>query len=717
MASLNELQDALINADKAGDAAAARQLADAIHSYKATESAKPAASQIGSSINGIPRQLGLTARYALEGPAQFAQSITEPIRNFVTDPISRMFGGKNGKPLGAAVSSLADKIGLPSPQGANERMVADGTRMGFGAGATFGLGGGLQQLPGYAQQLGAFLTAAPAQQLGSAVGAGLASGASREGGGGALQQGVAGVLGGLGGGMVPGAVSALSTAARGALTPSWSNMQIDAKISQAMATRGIDYTAIPERVKQGLRAELGSSLQAGKQIDPAAVARLADFKATGLTPTRGMVSQDPVQITREMNLAKMAANSGDAELHGLPRLQNQNNTQLIRNLNEGGASTGDAFMASENAIGSIRARDAGLKSATTKLYEAARDLPGGEIPLDRTAVVNGVYSALAKNNKLAYLPKEISDTLDLISQGQVTRNGQTFHVPFDAKALDNLMTDIATAQRGTRDGNVKAALSAARQAIDASELNPVKRQYGGSQLVTEAGGEALKVADAQAQAFMDALNKARASHAGRMNWQESARPIEAVIDGVEPDNFFKKFVLNGTVRDAQTLAKEVPSSGIKEAIMAHLKDKALNSASDEIGKFSQAAYNKALLNLGDRKLAVFFSPEEISQLKTVGRVASYTMNQPVGSAVNNSNSGALVLGRGADFLGTLAKKVPFGQQMVADPLRNINVALSQRQAEKLLPGLLARPENTSFMNGLLAPTLAAGGLLAAPMSP
>ena len=41
-------------------------------------------------LNQIPRQLGLAARYAIEGPAQAAEIITEPIRQNITDPLARL---------------------------------------------------------------------------------------------------------------------------------------------------------------------------------------------------------------------------------------------------------------------------------------------------------------------------------------------------------------------------------------------------------------------------------------------------------------------------------------------------------------------------------------------------------------------------------------------------------------------------------------------------
>ena len=62
---------------------------------------------------------------------------------------------------------------------------------------------------------------------------------------------------------------------------------------------------MPERARQSLRAQMQDALRAGQELDPAAVRRLAEFQTIGATPTRGMVTQDPVRITQEMNLAKM----------------------------------------------------------------------------------------------------------------------------------------------------------------------------------------------------------------------------------------------------------------------------------------------------------------------------------------------------------------------------------------------------------------------------
>lgn len=692
------------------------------------ETVKAAGGAINSAIREVPRQLGLTARYALEGPAQALQIFTEPIAGLM-----RMTG-LNVAPLGETASGIADWAGLPSPANATERVVGDITRTVAGAAASARGGGLLSKVPGVVGQVGRMFSAAPVQQLGAAAGAGGAGGLSREAGGSELEQGLAAVVGGVAGGLAASGLQALSGVAKRAVSPKLTPQQLDMRINIALERGGIDPATIPSNVRAGLRSELAGALQAGKELDANAVARLADFKTVGLTPTRGTVTLDPVQITREANLAKMGANSADGGLQGLARIQNENNAKLIDTLNGAGGRTGDPFRAGETAINSIVSRDEALRQNVTSLYNQARSMPGGDIPLDRASFVNAIYDRLAKENKLNYLPDNISNMLNTISTGQIQRNGQTFQVPFTANTLDNLMTDIATASRSSNDGNVRAALKLARDAIDGVQVQPIKQGFGGNQLVTSAGADFLRAQDAAAGQFMDALNTARGAARNRFSWQESSRPVQAALGGAQPDDFIRKFVINGSVADAEAVARNFSAqqpgralvfpgqampatttqhtTPIRDAIVSHLKDRALNGASDEVGKFSQSAFNKALKQIGDRKLALFFSPEEIAQLKAVGRVASYTQAQPIGSAVNNSNSGALLLGRGIDAL----DKIPVLGPMFGQPVRNIVASVQQSSATNVTPGLLGTAPQANFAErmGLLPGALVStGGLLSA----
>ena len=343
---------------------------------------------VNRGISDLPRQVGLAGRYGLEGLANAAQVFTEPVAGLM-----RM-AGINTAPLGQVATSAADAIGLPKPRDELERVVGDATRLVAGAGGTLGGAQQLAKLPGMIGSIGGALSTAPMAQLSSAAGGGGLSGLSREGGGDELQQAAAGLIGGVAGGFAPGLVQGATAGVKRAMTPKMTPQQLDAQINVIFERSGGDYSQIPERARQALRTELRSALQSGKEVNADAVRRLADFQALGVTPTRGMVTQDPVQITREMNLAKMGANSADDQLQGMARIQNQNNTRLIGNLNEAGASRGDQFRAGESAIGGILGRDAQKAANVTTLYDQARDTTGRSAQLNGRAFADKVSEVL-----------------------------------------------------------------------------------------------------------------------------------------------------------------------------------------------------------------------------------------------------------------------------------------------------------------------------------
>ena len=656
---------------------------------------KAAGKSLNRGLSDIPRQLGLTARYALEGPAQAAQVFTEPVAGLMR------WAGIPTRPLGEIASGAADAIGLPKPETSQERVVGDATRLLAGTGGMLGASRAMAQLPGMVGTVGAGMAANPTAQLTSATGAGVMGGLSREGGGNEMQQAGAALIGGVAGGMVPGAANAAVNAGKrlfNRLTP----QQMDVQISNVLQRAGMDYSQVPERARQSLRAQMQDALRAGQELDPAAVRRLAEFQTIGATPTRGMVTQDPVRITQEMNLAKMGANAGDDGLQGLARVQNQNNTRLINVMNEAGANRGDAIAAGQRAIGAIQAQDDALAGRVSSLYQQARDTSGRSAALDGAAFTRTANQMLDEGLLGGALPKDVADHMNRIARGEV---------PFDVNYAEQLKTRIAALQRATNDGSARMALGMVRRALDETPLMSAPQVNPGN--LPAVPGTVPPSPAALGQESIDAFNQARQAARQRFGWQESARPIEAALNGAQPDDFVQKFVIRGTVADASALAKNAPTAEIKNAILAHLKDKALGGYADEVGKFSQSAYNKALNQIGDRKLSLFFLPEELNQLRTVGRVASYMQNQPVGSAVNNSNSGALLLGKGIDLL----NKLPGGQTFLGQPLQNINVSIQQRAAQNVLPGLLATQPRQPMASGLLAPAAAfSGGLLAPPVT-
>lgn len=682
------------------------------------EAVQKAGSALSTGLGAIPRQLGLAARAGLSGAGDVLGIVSNPIASAIN--LGFIAAGKNAPMPNASetMTGLADRIGLPKPETPTERVVQEGARLMAGTGTVGAAGKAAQLGTEGAKRVGQFLTQALDSQLTAAAGSGLFGGAVKEAGAGPGTQVAASLLGGVVGGSVPGAVRSAKGWITSLAAPKMTPQQLDIRIERMLRDQGVDWNAVPAGARASLRDELSDALSTGKELDPTAVRRLLDFKTVGATPTRGTITLDPVQLTREKNLSKLAANSSAGELHGLPRVENANNRALIAKLNEG--APGDPYVAGERAIGAIAERDARARSIENRLYAEARDSAGRAIPLDRNSFVNQAYENLAQSNKGAFLPESVGKLLEQIRLGKATHGGQEFDVPFNVDVIDNLKTTLASASRGTQDGNVKAALKAVRDALEATPAAPIKRDFGGSQVVTQGMAEVMQQADDLPAQALGAFDRARGVARARRTWQESAPAIEAALDGATPDQFIKKFVFSESAAfdDVSKLARELKrnpqaQAAVKSAIVGHLKDKALSGAADEVGRFGAAGYNRAL-NALERKLPLFFSAEEIAQLKAIGRVASYTTTQPVGSAVNNSNTAGMLAGRGLDALTGIANKLPFGRMAITDPIQSIMLSVGQSGAQKTLPGLLVPEAAAPLANRLAVPGVLTAGLLAAP---
>jgi len=155
---------------------------------------QPAAEQPGM-LDQIGRQLGLTARYGIEGVGNLAGMVSDPFGQFLP----------GYQPTGQMASGLADTLGLPQPQGALEQGVGNASRalVGTGLSAGAGLATGAPQMAAQPlMQALSTMSGSGAQQVAQQAGAGQ---------GGQL-------VAALAGGLTPGAASfAIPGAIRGAV--------------------------------------------------------------------------------------------------------------------------------------------------------------------------------------------------------------------------------------------------------------------------------------------------------------------------------------------------------------------------------------------------------------------------------------------------------------------------------------------------------------------
>ncbi len=690
--------------------------------------------KVGDALLEIPRQLGLTARYGVEGLADVAQIGTEPIRYFV-NPLLEASGLQKAPSLRSTVSGLMDKAGVPSPQNETERVVGDATRMVAGAG---GLAGGARAAAGVVPKVAVptmeALASNPGAQTVSAATAGGAGGAVREAGGGEGAQFTAALASGLTGAGLTVAGQKLYTAVadviRRAITPKSSMAQINLTLNGILEQNGIDVSNVSQMVRSELAHEVKKALDTGKALNPDVIRRIADYGVVGATPTRGSVTLDPGIVTRERNLAKLGANSSDVDLQQLSGVQNANNSRLIANLNEMGATGANAnpVVAGEKVIGAITARDAAARGVETSLYNKARDSSGRAIELDGQGFVYDAYRRLAESNRGAFLPEGIKSILEQLRTGkQKLPDGTVAPMPFTVDTIDNMKTMLATAQRGATDGNARAALSQVRAALDDVQPVAVGRPTGSTLPVDPAQlAAAQNQANTVSQQSLDAFDKARRFSRARHNWQESAPGIADALSDANPDRFVRDYIISNGAKsstaDVERMLHTVnrdpqAKAAVQESVMAYLKRAALGKGgTDEAGNFSASNFNGAMNEIGDLKLRLFFTPEQIAQLKAVGRVAQYETFQPRGSAVNNSNSAAALGGWFVDALekigqSSLVGRIPMGDSLIRTPAKNWSAQIGVNAA---MDPYAAASRSAVPQSGRLADLLGPGLLLSAP---
>lgn len=629
--------------------------------------AEPFGKRVNREVADIPRQLGLTARYGLEGIG----SIPEIIGNAMEGAGIKGAGGNFG-------TTVANKLGLPVPESQIEKIVSHPSRLMAGAGGVIGGANKLANVVSEsARPVLSSLAANPGLQVSSAAGAGGAGGYVKETGGDDLSQFLASVAGGI---AAPASVSAMSSlpqraailAKRGVefLAPGLSQpttLNVDVVINNALQNSGLNLAQIPQGVLANLRNDVAQASQLG-QLSPDALRRLVDYRLVGATPLRGNLTLNPVELTREKNLAKIAANSSDSALQPIVMRENANNNTLIEGLNGLGASTqDDAISAAQRVINTLQRNNEAAQGVINNAYSQARGTSGRSAALDPSYFANTANNLLDESMLGGKLPADVRNLLNRAATGDM---------PLTVDVAEQFKTRIGALQRASTDPAERMALGQVRQALDSTPL-----------------------LEGQGQEAIDAFNRARRINRTWMDVVDRTPALQAVRDGVEPDKFVNQFIIgNGnsasvmSVAQLRNLIRNSPESmaAIRGQIASFIKDKATSGASDEVGKVSQSALNKAIESIGERKLAMFFQPDEIARLRALGRVASYEQVQPVGSAVNNSNTSGATIGTMLDKLSRmpLLGKIPMGQQLVGQPLQNITAGLNASRATNIPASLI-----------------------------
>jgi len=297
--------------------------------------------------DSVARQVGLTARYGMEGLGQVADIVGSPLNML----INRATGSQLGTPS-QSMSNFATMLGLPQPQTGLERGVGNVTRALAGVPAMAGVGGLLQQAPNLtAQVVGRGLAAQPAAQMaGATAGTGAAEIARN-------QFDVQNPLALLGINLAAG-LPASAVAARAANIPSGTNYRdpVTGQLIESAAQRGVNIdvgdVGGPGSTLLRKTRQFGDTTQDANQTKSAQVRNLIE-KVTEQVKPASVTKEGGEKLVIANNLRTQYRNAKDAVSPIFDRAEKlAGNTQIpLSNTNNATIEVLDKFPAvADNAF-------------------------------------------------------------------------------------------------------------------------------------------------------------------------------------------------------------------------------------------------------------------------------------------------------------------------------------------------------------------------------
>jgi hypothetical protein len=273
-------------------------------------------------------------------------------------------------------------------------------------------------------------------------------------------------------------------------------------------------------------------------------------------------------------------------------------------------------------------------------YQRLNEANNGKFPVDAKKIAQIALEKLNANDDIDFLPDTWKKRLSDYASGEKELNLNKF---------DNLSTQLATAIRAEKDGNIKNALGHIKDAVE--ELP----------LTDEKAIEFKDIADTARGLFRrqkDLLNPDKPTYNKlySLAYEDNRTPAELERGNVPHpsatglfENFFgnKKTTPADLSRAIELVGKDSAAHHeIIAGITDYLKEK--SGVIDDKGNVSQAALNKELNKLGPN-LDLIAGPEVANRLRNIGEVAQLSehVRNKAGGSANVSQTGILTEGEAA----------------------------------------------------------------------
>jgi len=430
--------------------------------------------------------------------------------------------------------------------------------------------------------------------------------------------------------------------------------EADASLAKAFKDSGVDINTIDPAEIRTIRQQVIDAAFGGKELDAAAKLRERDFGKLGMQGTPGQLTRDSNQYAQEINLRGTSP-----EVQGHFRAQN---TQL-QDMMAAYGSDAEHQVVGKDMMASLLKTDEGMRKNVSALYQAARASTGKDldVPLGNLAAQ---YSDIV-HRFADSVPKGVQNQFEAL--GLLT--GKQTKV-FTIEDADKLLVEM-NKHHGS-NSSTNTALRELRTAVK----------------------QAVYDVDATGGPFAPAVKAAQE----RFKLHDAVPALKAASKGkAEQDTFVNKYLINGKTEEVQHLAQLLQSTEPEQfaAARGQIGDSLKRAAYGENvagdAPFSPERYAKALRMYGNDKLAAFFSAEEIEQLNTVSRVASYINKHPASSPVNTSNT-FVAQAMNSPIVSAMLSQVPGGQILGAvGKFATGGIKNQMAVSEAMNPNVVAKP--------------------------
>lgn len=385
-----------------------------------------------------------------------------------------------------------------------------------------------------------------------------------------------------------------------------------------------EFMSLPEKARIDLVEEATKQIKTTGKLNAEQLSRKANLISQGVTPTKSMVTRAPRDWTLERNLQKLAQ-SPDEQLSSvgqeLTGVYEGNNKALIDRLQKLSGGLPKATQESHGmaVMQSIDDLASGTQKQVSDLYEGVRQLKGDQLASDA---------------------KELASTLDDLKDNT-----------YAEKLVSSVANKLKRFGMLDKDGNLTSNTLTVTQAEELRKfVNKLPNDFGKKDIIRAID------ADVMSGLGEDAFGKARAAAQQRFNLldnpttQRALNTFGELSQGKTAQNFIKSQVIDAAEQDVGTLVNtlsKLPAekaaqamSSLRAGVMQHLQEKAINPNS---GQFSGAAFNKAIKEIGEGKLAKILGQDQLKNIQNLARAGIDATYQPAFSAVNNSNTAPMLM--------------------------------------------------------------------------